>query len=146
MTVLDSSAVLAFLKAEPAADAVRHLLSSDDRTLTALGVAEVVDHLVRLAGVSEDDAALDLAQLGLLDATPIDVTLALRAGLLRARHLYRRDRAVSLTDCVVAETARTRNDAVATSDPHLLAMCHDEGIAVHPLVDSNGALLTAPNR
>lgn len=66
MIVLDAYAVLALLKGEPAAQQVRELLSpGHEARLTSLGVAEVVDHLVRLAGATEDDAALDLAQLGL---------------------------------------------------------------------------------
>jgi len=45
---------------------------------------------------------------------------------------------VSLADCVVAETARSVDAPVATSDPHLLDLCHDEGIAVLPVPDSGG--------
>ena len=45
MTVLDASAVLAYLKRE-------------------------VDHLVRIAGAGEEDAVLDLAQLGLAETSP----------------------------------------------------------------------------
>jgi PIN domain nuclease of toxin-antitoxin system len=142
VTVLDSFAVLALLKAEPAANDVRHLIANGDATLTPLGVAEVVDHLVRLASASEEEAALDLAQLGLLDNAPVDATLGLRAGALRARHYDRRHRAVSLADCIAAETARSVDDTVATADPHLLDMCHDEGIAVHPLLDSRGDMWT----
>ena len=69
MTVLDAYAVIALLRDEPAATAVQELLLTDEEAaLSALGVSEVVDFLVRLAGVSEDDAALDVAQLGLADA------------------------------------------------------------------------------
>jgi predicted nucleic acid-binding protein len=139
MTVLDSFAVLALLKDEPAAQAVRQLILSGEATLTPLGVAEVIDHLVRLAGASEDEAALDLAQLDLLHSAPIDVTTALGSGLLRARHYHRRERAVSLADCVLAETARVCHDSVASADPHLLDLCRDEHIATHPLPDSFGA-------
>ena len=70
MTVLDAYAVLAYLKAEPAAGEVRALLDTGDATLTAVGIAEVLDHLVRLAGADEEDAALDLAQIGLLVCRP----------------------------------------------------------------------------
>lgn len=56
----------------------------------------------------------------------------------RARHYHRRDRAVSLADCVVAETARSLDAPVASSDPHLLDLCHDERIAVMVLPDSAG--------
>lgn len=141
MTVLDAYAVLALLKEEPAAGEVYQLLSSGEpASLTALGVSEVLDHLVRLAGTEEEEAVLDVAQLGLVAPQPIEPELAIRAGLLRARHYHRRNRAVSLADCAAAETARTRGVPVATSDPHLLDTCAAEGIAVLPLTDSQGNL------
>jgi PIN domain nuclease of toxin-antitoxin system len=72
VTILDAYAVIAYLRSEPAAEQVRPLLKAGDGALTAVGLAEVVDHLVRLAGADEDDTVLDLAQLGLLDAVPVD--------------------------------------------------------------------------
>jgi PIN domain nuclease of toxin-antitoxin system len=138
VTVLDAYAVFALLKGEPAAAEVQRLLDAGTGALTALGVAEVVDHLVRLVGASEEDAALDVAQLGLASPDPVDGELALQAGLLRARHYHRRNCAVSLADCIVAESARSLGSPVATSEPHLLAVCRDEGIGVIPLPDSSG--------
>lgn len=138
MTVLDAFAVIALLRGEPAAAEVRRLLDAEDAQLTALGVAEVIDHLVRVVGVSEEDAALDLAQLGLAEGTAVASDLALRAGFLRARHYHRADRAVSLADCIAAEEARVASTALATADPHLLDLCRAEGIAVVPLPDSAG--------
>ena len=73
MTVLDAYAVLAFLKDEPAATRVAELIEfQPPAALTALGVAEVLDHLVRLVGADEEDAVLDLAQLGLAEAFAVD--------------------------------------------------------------------------
>lgn len=139
MIILDAYAVLALLKGESAAPHVRDLLRDDGSSrLTALGVAEVIDHLVRLCGADEDAAALDLAQLGLADAAPIDAATPMQAGLLRARHYHRRDRAVSLADCMAAATARAHGTAVASSDQHLLDLCHDERIHVVVLPDSGG--------
>ena len=139
MTVLDAFAVLAFLKDEPAAGEVAELLRAVPRpALSALGVAEVLDHLVRLVGLDEEEAVLDLAQLGLAETHAVDADLASSAGRLRARHHHRRDRAVSLADCVAAEVARRERLALATSDPHLLDMCHAEGIAYVALPDARG--------
>ncbi|MGH3848165.1 MAG: PIN domain-containing protein [Pseudonocardiaceae bacterium] len=139
MIVLDAYAVLALLKGEEAVRAVAELLESPEETaLTVLGVAEVLDHLVRLVGADADDAALDLAQLGLANPEPLAADIAMRAGLMRARHYHRSHRAVSLADCVAAETARTRAAPVATSDPHLLDMCTVEAIAVRVLPDTAG--------
>jgi len=135
--VLDSYAVLALLKGEPAATQVQHLLEDEeDAFLTSLDVAEVLDHLVRLANTEEDEAVLDLAQLGLATPAAVEADLGARAGLLRARHYHRKNRAVSLADCVAAETARPLGHRLASADPHLLDMCRDERIAVIPLPDS----------
>lgn len=43
-----------------------------------MGLAEVVDHLVRVMGSDEDDVVLDLAELGLLDATAVEAEDAQR--------------------------------------------------------------------
>lgn len=139
MTVLDAFAVIALLRGEPAAPEVRHLLERGDAVLTALGLAEVIDHLVRVVGTSDEDAVLDVAQLGLSDAPPVDADLALRAALRRAGHYHRTSRAISLADCVAAEAARMIGTGLATADPHLLDLCRAEGIATTPLPDSIGA-------
>jgi len=139
VTVLDAFAVIALLRGEPAAAEVRLLLESGDAALTSLGLAEVIDHLVRVARVPAEEAALDVAQLGLADALPVDADLALRAALLRARNYHRTDRAVSLADCVAAEAARTLGTGLVSADPHLLDLCRDEDIASIPLPDSGGS-------
>lgn len=144
MTILDAYAVLAYLKGEVAAPEVRVLLDDHASSLTALGVAEVLDHLVRIAGANEEDAALDVAQLGLLDGAAVGSTLGIAVGQLRARHYHRRRCEVSLADCVAAEVARSRREALATSDPHLLDVCHAEGIAVVVLPGSTGTRWTPP--
>ena len=138
MTVLDSYAVIALLRAEPAANEVSALIRQGGAQLTVLGVAEVVDHLVRLVGVVEDEAALDLAQLGLASPPPLEPDVALKAGLLRARHYHRTNRSVSLADCVAAEIAKGAGP-LATADPHLVDLCRDEGVEVTVLPDSQGS-------
>lgn len=141
MIVLDSYAVLALLKDEPAAAKVAKLLEDGNEVrLIAIGVAEVLDHLVRIVGADPEDAALDVAQLGLAEALSTDADAGLRAGLLRARHYHRRDRAVSLADCVAADAAKTWEARLATSDPHLLDLCGAEGIDVLPLPDTTGTV------
>lgn len=137
--ILDAYAVVAFLRDEPAAGEVGELLAANgDVALTALGVAEVLDRLVRLGSVEDDEALLDLAQLGLSEPRPLDAGAAAAVGLLRARHYHRTQCAVSLADCVVAEVARATDSPVATSDPHLLDVCHAQGIAFEVLPDSRG--------
>lgn len=145
MILLDSYAVLAFLKGEAAAAEVRSLLRPQGgAALTVVGVAEVLDHLIRIVGVDEEEAALDLAQLDLLDPVGISATTATAAGLLRARHYHRTRCAVSLADCIAAEVTRNLDALLATSDPHLLEVCHREAIGVHPLTASNGGTWSPP--
>lgn len=139
MTILDAYAVLSLFKDEPAAASVRDLIEAGDASLTALGVSEVVDHLVRIVGVDEEEAVLDLAQLGLVDPITLDGRLGRTTGLLRARHYHRVRRAVSLADCAAAAVAGDTGRRLATSDPHLLDLCRDEGVPVVVLVDSTGS-------
>lgn len=139
MIVLDSFAVLALFRDESAAAQVQQLVEGEEAAaLTVLGIAEVIDHLVRSMGADEDEAVLDLAQLGLASPSAIEAPVALRAGLLRARHYHRKIRDVSLADCMAAETARPDSCRLATADPHLLDLCKEEGIAVIALPDSAG--------
>jgi PIN domain nuclease of toxin-antitoxin system len=144
VTVLDASAVIAFLRGEPGAPEVRVLMQEGDATLTATGLAEVVDHLVRVAEVPEAEALADLAQLGLVDAMPIDAMLGVHAGRLRARRYHRVRCAVSLADCLAASAARQRDEPLATSDPALLDACHAEGIAHLALPGSDGTRWEPP--
>lgn len=146
MILLDSYAVIALLTEEPAADPVAELLQQPgSAALTVLGVAEVLDQLTRGAGVGEFEAVLDLAQLGLAEPIPVDAGLALRAGLLRARKYHRSRCAVSLADCVAIEAARKHDAAVGCSDPHLLDVCHAEGVRAIPLPDRDGRVWTTPD-
>lgn len=142
MTVLDAFAVIALLKGEPAATQVQALIEAGGCALTTLGVAEVIDHLVRLVGADDEHAVLDVAQLGLEAPLPLDEASALQAAFLRARHYNKRSRQISLADCVAASAARSGQTAVATSDPHLLDLCRDESIAVIALPDSTGTIWT----
>jgi predicted nucleic acid-binding protein len=144
LTILDAYAVIAFLRGEPAAEEVRLLLEVGDAFLTAVGVGEVIDHLVRSAGVDEENATLDLAELGLLDGSPVDSSLGLASGRLRARHFHRTRCAISMADAVAAETARSPGVRLATSDPHLLDVCDRESIDVVVLTGSNGTRWAAP--
>ncbi len=145
MIVLDAYAVLAFLKAEAAAPEVSSLLRARvPCALTVVGVAEVLDHLIRIVGADEDETALDLAQLDLLDPVDLGSTTAAAAGLLRARHYHRTLCAVSLADCIAAEVTRNLDARLATSNPHLLDVCHRETIGIHVLTASNGTRWSPP--
>lgn len=143
MTILDAYAVIALLRAEPAAAEVQAILNRDDAALPSVGIAEVLDHLIRIVGVDEEEAVLDLAQLGLLDGPAVTPLLGAAAGRLRGRHYHRTRCAVSMADCIAAEAARTTGQPLATSDPHLLNVCHAEGIASVVLPQSDGTVWSA---
>ena len=140
MTILDSYAVIAHLRGEPAARRVVRLLEAGDAALTTVGVVEALDQLIRVDGVDEEEATLDLAELELLEPVPLDGLTAMAAGRLRAGYYHRTRCAVSLADCVTAETARTWSEPLAAADPHLLDVCHAERIPVIPLPGSDGSV------
>ncbi|MBV8160126.1 MAG: PIN domain-containing protein [Acidimicrobiia bacterium] len=144
MTVLDAYAVVAYLRGERAAGEVRGILEAGDAVLTSVGVAEVIDHLIRVVGADEENATLDLAQLGLLDGLPVDAKVGAAAGRLRARHYHRARRPVSMADCLAAEVARVRGEPLASADPPLLDLCHATSIAVVVLAGSDGSRWTPP--
>ena len=113
--------------------------------MTALGISEVIDVLARRARIEEDEAVLDLAQLGLANPPELGARLAVNAGLLRARYYDRRLRPLSLADCVAAETSRSFAAPLATADGPLLDTCTSEKIPVIVLPDSDGAVSGGAN-
>lgn len=77
--VLDASAVLALLLAEPGADSVKSRL--DGSIMAAINLAEVVSHYAKLGAARRDIEAL----LGPLPIRliPVDAALSYEAGMLR---------------------------------------------------------------
>ena len=141
VTVLDACAVIAVFLDEPAAEDVAQVLEAGAARVTTVGLAEVVDTMVRIHGADEDDLVADLGSLDLIDPAPLHSDTALAAARLRARHYHRVRRSVSLADCVAAETARQRG-RLATSDHALLDLCAEEGIPYLALPGSTGLLHT----
>ena len=141
MTVLDAYAVIAYLADEAAADDIEPLLEADSMPrLSAVNLAEVVDQLVRLRGMSFDDVLdglLLLAASG-LEVADADLEIGSTAGLLRARHYNRRDGDLSLADCYAVATAAVLEHPLATSDPAIAAVCRYEEIELIPLPDTAG--------
>ncbi|WP_158240308.1 PIN domain-containing protein [Mycobacterium hubeiense] len=139
MTVLDAYAVLAYFRAENAADEVAELLRKPT-ILSAVNAAEVIDQLVRVFGYDGDDVHADLALLAksglMIEAVVPDI--GLQAGRLRARHYHRERMPVSMADCVAAATALSHRLPLATSDPALARLVRAEGGQVHGLPDSDG--------
>ena len=139
MTVLDAYAVIAYLRDERGAAEVTTLLRAPT-TLAAVNAAEVMDQMVRVWRQDSDEVEVALAMLARDGMTITDATasIAFEAGRLRATHYDKKLCSVSMADCFTAATALLGGRAVATSDPHLLAIMLAEKGKVHPLPARRG--------
>jgi ribonuclease VapC len=107
--VLDSSAVLAILNAEPGADLV--IATLDDALLSTVNYAEVVTKIVERGGTyKEAEAALQLITATVVD---FDLALAQRTGALRAETLKR---GLSLGDRACLSLAEREGVPAITGD------------------------------
>ena len=80
-SVLDASAVLAVILAEPGAARVNQAIA-DGAFISSVNVTEVVTRQINL-GVSDADARANVEELE-IEVVPFDEELAYRAGLLRS--------------------------------------------------------------
>lgn len=130
MTLLDAQALIALFRGEAAEARVRELLGGKDTGASAVSLAEVVDVLARRHGIEPARSwpALETLMDGALEAIVVDQRAARRAGELRAKHYHRRDRPLSMADCVVLACAALGSHAVASADEALLETVRDEGI------------------
>lgn len=137
-SLLDASALVAFVRGEPAADEVADALRSGRAAVAAVNVAEVIDVLVRRIGLPEHDVDVAIGRLlALLEVRPVDAAMARRAGAVRARRYERTASPLSLADCHCVAAAGA-DDVVLSSDALLLRAAEAEGVAVHGLPDSRG--------
>lgn len=129
--VLDASAIIAFLRDEPAAPRVAELLRGERTRMSTVSAAETVDVLVRRYGWATDDVVAAVEQLHVagVEAVTPSLDIATRAGELRAQLFDRRTRRISLADCFVLATAEL-GDRVATGDKLLAAAARNAGCAV----------------
>jgi len=80
VTVLDASALLAYLLDEPGADRVQHALATD----AVVGAVNLAEVLSKLADAGEDpEVAMDSIGALPLELVPFDGDLALESALLR---------------------------------------------------------------
>ena len=129
--MVDAQALIALLKAEPAAMQVELLLRTGDATICTINLAEVLDVLVRRDGFSDVEIRGLVAPLlhKELQAIPVTIELAFSAAMLRARHYHKRDRPLSLADCV-ALAASLDVGRLATADALLAHVARTEGVDV----------------
>ena len=138
MIVLDACALESYFADEPAAALVEAMLQEGEQiVMSAINLIESLDRLIRVRGADRVELSSDLLGLG-LTISDVDVFTAFDAATLRAEHYHRTMRAVSVADCCAAAIALDRDAVLATSDPALLAMVHDEGGRWMALPDSDG--------
>ena len=105
--VLDASAILALIRAEPGADRV--LAALPNAVWSSVNAAEVVTKLIR-SGTGADDAR-KAVQLAGCPIVPVDEALALRAGTLAAS-----SKGLSLGDRICLALAEREKATALTSD------------------------------
>ncbi len=131
MTVLDAYALISLLGGGVAQRKVEEILRTGTTAVATTSLAETIDVLARRYRVAPEASTPVIERLleGTISPVPLDVSVAVRAGSLRARHYHRTDRPLSLADCVALASA-AEGDSIATADPAMLAAARADGIAV----------------
>lgn len=115
-SVLDASALLAFLRDEPGGDAVEELLE-EGCAISAANWAEVLSRLTA-EGKSPEESSEDLIERGILHTSlivhPLDESQARRIATLRL--VVTRDAGLSLADRACLALAHALNLPVYTAD------------------------------
>jgi PIN domain nuclease of toxin-antitoxin system len=137
-TLIDASALIALLGAEPAADEVREMLSRG-AAMTTLNLAEAVDRLKRRYDleIERTRPVIEGLLAKSLMLLPLGPAQAWRAGEIRAAHYHRSRCPISLADAVLVASAPA-DARIASSDGTLLTVATSEGIATTALPDSKG--------
>ena len=141
MTVLDASAVLAFLLDEPARGEVGELLRRrPPPSISAVNLAEVIDHLIRVESFDDEVVSdrIDLLLIGGLEVQAFWLPDSRRAASRRAAYYDRQTSTLSLADSACLATAIALKTDLATSDPALAAAASAEGLTVIALPNSEG--------
>jgi PIN domain nuclease of toxin-antitoxin system len=138
--LLDAYALVAFLANEPAADEVEKLLRTGDASVTVVNLAEAVDVLQRVHGITPDEVrqAVETLLGDTLAVVAQSTGDAWRAAELRTRYYDRTRRPLSLADCFLI-AAVAADDQIASSDAPLAETAREEGLTVRALPDSTGA-------
>lgn len=140
MILLDASALIAFLRSEPAEAEVVALLRGGECVTPSTCLAEVVDQLIRRNGVQPEDVVDHLDPLidAALGIVPIENRLGWQAGEYRAVHYSRSGADLSLADCMLLACVGP-DDELASSDGRLLGVARELDFRVIPLLDSRGS-------
>jgi PIN domain nuclease of toxin-antitoxin system len=141
LTFLDAYPLVALLANEPAADEVEQLLRQDGGSVAIVNLCEAIDVCQRvraLPAAEIRDALQPLLLVGTLVPVASGEAEAWVAADLRARYYDRKERALSLADCILLAHASTSRDGVATSDPAVVDVARAEGVGVVALPNSAG--------
>ncbi len=137
-TLIDASALIALLGAEPGAGEVQEMLH-DGAAMTTLNLAEAIDRLKRRydLGSERTRPVIEGLLAKSLTLLPLGPSQAWRAGEIRAAHYRRSSCPISLADAVLIASAPP-GGRIASSDGDLLTVAAKEGIATFALPDSKG--------
>jgi len=133
VTVLDASALIAYLLDEPARAEVGDLLRKrPPPSISAVNLEEVIDHLVRVKGRPAErvNDAIDLLLVSGLEVQPFWLPNARRSAALRSTFYDRSTSALSLADCACLATAVALRTDLATSDAPLARAARAVGVDV----------------
>jgi PIN domain nuclease of toxin-antitoxin system len=132
--LLDAYALIALLAEEPAADDVESLLRRGGAAITAVNLAEALDVLQRVQGVSRERLEeLTTPLVGeRMALVAIDERIARDAADIRARRYHRTRSPLSLADCILL-AATGESDALATADGPLIRAAEAENLRVKVL-------------
>jgi PIN domain nuclease of toxin-antitoxin system len=139
LIALDAYALIAFLADEAAHDEVEELLG-ETCVITVLNLAESLDVLGRVYGVSEQDLRHLVGPLvgHAFEFEPTPEEDAWTAASLRRRFYDRTSRDLSMADCFLLAAASRLEASVATADPAVAAVARDESLELIALPDSAG--------
>ena len=124
--MLDASALIAYLRDEPGADAVEDLFADDDEVCVAhaVNLCEVYYRAVRLSNAAKAAAIVnDLIGTGLEVSRTLDVEFWMDVGDIKAIMP-----SVPLADCFVAALARRIDADAMTADHPDFDLLKEEGI------------------
>lgn len=132
--LLDAFALIALLADEPAAKDADAILRRGRAMVPAINLAEALDVLQRVEGISRERLDELVAPLlgESLSVLAIDEPLARAAADVRARRYHRARAPVSLADCVLV-AATGPSDELVTADGPLIAVARQEGLRVTEL-------------
>ncbi len=132
--LLDAFALIALLAEEPAAGEVEALLRRGDAAITAVNLAEALDVLQRVQGISRErlEAVTDPLVSDRMTLVAIDERIARDAADIRARYYHRTRAPISLADCILL-AATGEDDALATADGPLIRVADAENLKVRKL-------------